>query len=204
MINKISLISFNSKEAPKAPENQETKAPSAPQINVKKELTPITSKVLTQYPNVKMPAKNRNYCIFDEKKVQNFLMRGEAALPEISKTLETSTDEKQVVEALYTLNRMIDNGVKGVDKMYPILSKFNDTNSANIQTFLAGIYRKTLVPDGFGPLVKMLIKDCNAQKAPKAPEKKSCQDYENFDATEEIGGAILEYIKKYSVSPKNA
>ena len=81
---------------------------------------------------------------------------------------------------------MIDNGVKGVDKLYPTLSKYNNSESPDIQVFLAGIYRKTLVPDAFGPLNRMLIKQILQPNSP------------HFDPTEEIGGAILEYIRSYS------
>ena len=81
---------------------------------------------------------------------------------------------------------MIENGTKGVDKMYPALARFNNTKSPYIQTFLAGIYRKTQVPDAFGPLVKMLVQ--NSIKPQPAP----------FDPNEEIGGAILEYVRNWS------
>lgn len=136
--------------------------------------------------NLQMPVCDRNYCLFDNKKVDSFVSQKEAALPELGKIIATSMDEKQVVEALYTVDRMIDDGVKNVDKLYPALSRFNDSKSPNIQTFLAGIYRKTLVPDGFGPLVKMLIQNSiNPQKD------------KTFDPNEEIGGAVLEYIRAY-------
>ena len=79
---------------------------------------------------------------------------------------------------------MLDNGVKGIDKMYPTFARFNDTKSPNIQTYLAGVYRKTKVPDAFGPLVKMLIKNSISEEKPTA----------NFDPNEEIGGAILDYL----------
>lgn len=134
--------------------------------------------------NVQMPCANRNYCLFDKNKVDSFVSQKEAALPQLANVIATSMDEKQVVEALYIVDRMIDDGVKNVDKLYPVLSRFNDTKSPNIQTFLAGIYRKTLVPDGFGPLVKMLI-----QNSINPPKDKT------FDPNEEIGGAILEYIR---------
>ena len=78
---------------------------------------------------------------------------------------------------------MLENGTKGIDKMYPTLSRFNNTQSANIQTFLAGIYRKIQVPDAFGPLVRMLIQNSMKQDQ-NMP----------FDPNEEIGGAILSYI----------
>ena len=67
--------------------------------------------------------------------------------------------------------------------MYPTLSRFNETKSPNIQTFLAGIYRKTQVPDAFGPLVKMLIQN-----------SLNPQPNDIFDPNEEIGGAILSYV----------
>ena len=90
-----------------------------------------------------------------------------------------------MLDGLYILNRMLDNNVEGIDKMYPTLSRFNNTNSPDIQVMLAGIYRKTLVPDAFGPLNKMLLKQTFYPNSPY------------FDPTEEIGGAILEYIKSY-------
>ena len=71
-----------------------------------------------------------------------------------------------------------------VDKMYPTFSRFNQTKSPNVQTYLAGIYRKTQVPDAFGPLVCMLIQ--NSINPPKTPQY--------FDPNEEIGGAILSYL----------
>ena len=78
---------------------------------------------------------------------------------------------------------MLDKKVKGVEKLYPTLSKFNKTKSPNIQVLLCGIYRKTLIPDAFGPMCAMLI---NQIQNPNSPY---------FDPTEEIGGAIFEYIR---------
>jgi hypothetical protein len=98
--------------------------------------------------------------------------------------LEHSNNEAQITETLYIMDRMIDNGTKGIDKLYPVFSRFNQTQSPNIQTFLAGIYRKIQVPDAFGPLCKMLIQ--NSMK-PNNPNQA-------FDPNEEIGGAILSYL----------
>lgn len=134
--------------------------------------------------NVIMPNTDRNYCLFNQSKVNYYVNQREQALPELENVLKTSKDEKEVVETLYIVDRMIDSGVKGVDKMYPALAKHNDTNSPNVQTFLAGIYRKTKVPDAFGPLCSMLIKNSIN------PPDKSC----GFDPNEEIGGAILDYL----------
>jgi len=131
-----------------------------------------------------LPAAGRNYCTFNKNEVDYFVKQGNRALPYLSVVLANSNNEPQIVETLYILDRMLDNGVKDVAKLYPVLSRFNNTGSANIQTFLAGIYRKTHVPDAFGPLIKMLIQ--NSLK-PYNPN-------ELFDPNEEIGGAILSYL----------
>ena len=133
--------------------------------------------------SVSFPNGTRNYCVFDQEKIDKVVQKREQALPEIEHTLKNTKSEADVVERLYELNLMLDNGVKGIDKMYPTLSKYNDTKSPNVQTFLAGIYRKTKVPDAFGPLCSMLIK--NSINPPKNA---------GFDPNEEIGGAILDYL----------
>lgn len=145
----------------------------------------------TQYfsaPETVLPVGERNYCLFNQPKVNFIVSQKEHSLPYLRQILENSQDEKEIVETLYIIDGLIDNGTKGISAIYPILAKFNDTKSQNIQTFLAGIYRKTQVPDAFGPLVKMLIQNSNSTE--KTP------------ANEEIGGAILEYIKNYSNNPK--
>lgn len=144
----------------------------------------------TSYPlqnngySIKMPNNQHNYCIFNQKRVDYFVKQKEFALPYLTNVLQTSQNEAQITETLYIMDRMIDDGIKGIDKLYPVFSKFNDTKSANIQTFLAGIYRKIQVPDAFGPLVKMLIQNSMKPQEPNQP----------FDPNEEIGGAILSYI----------
>ena len=133
---------------------------------------------------VSYPNQYQNYCSFD-KSVYTRAKLGEQNIPKIKEELDNPNNEEQVVEDLFILNLMLDNGIdkNKVAEIYPVLSKYNDTKSPNIQTFLAGIYRKTKIPDAFGPLVKMLIQDSIN------PPKDS-----NFDPTEEIGGAILDYL----------
>lgn len=144
---------------------------------------------LNSQKSVQLPQGERNYTIFDEKRIQYYVSQREKAIPHLKFVLQTSSDEGEIVEALYITDRLVDEHVKGIPAMYPVLSKFNNTKSDNIQSFLAGIYRKTQVPDGFGPLVKMLIQ--NSMKQTPTP------------ANEEIGGAILEYIRNYSNNPKS-
>lgn len=131
-----------------------------------------------------LPTATRNYCTFDKNEVDYFVKQKENALPYLTNILKNSNNEAQVTETLYIMDRLIDNGTKGIDKLYPVFARFNTTTSPNIQTFLAGIYRKLQVPDAFGPLVKMLIQ--NSQQ-PHNPNQL-------FDPNEEIGGAILSYV----------
>ena len=133
---------------------------------------------------VSYPNQIRNYCVFSPV-VNERIKNGEAEIPVIKQSLNNPKSEDEVVEDLFILNCLIDEGVEPlkVAELYPELSRYNGTNSPNIQTFLAGIYRKTKVPDAFGPLVAMLIR--NSINPPQNPD---------FDPTEEIGGAILDYL----------
>lgn len=133
-----------------------------------------------------LPDATRNYTIFNQDVVNRLVGYREKAIPLILETLSTTNKENVAAEGLYVLDRMIDAGVKGIDKTYPVISRFNNTISPTLQTLLAGIYRKTQVPDAFGPLCKMLIRDSMQP------------DYPFFDPTEEIGGAILEYLQNKS------
>lgn len=144
-----------------------------------------------QYPyyicaNCKLPEPGRNYCIFNQQEVDYFVKQKENALPYLTDILAHSNHEGQITETLYIMDRMLDNDTKGIDKLYPVFARFNNTNSPNIQTFLAGIYRKIQVPDAFGPLIKMLIQN----------SLKPVDPHQAFDPNEEIGGAILSYLSE--------
>ncbi len=128
--------------------------------------------------SISYPNRYRNYCLFDENRVS-----ARKNLENIRASLKNPDSEDEVVEDLYILNKMLDGGEKGIETLYPELSVYNNTTSPNIQTYLAGIYRKTKIPDAFGPLISMLIK--NSINPPQNA---------NFDPNEEIGGAILEYL----------
>lgn len=128
--------------------------------------------------SVSYPNQYRNYCIFDEKRISE-----RKNLETIRESLKNPKSEDEVVEDLYILNLMLDEGENDVKTLYPVLAEYNQSKSPNIQTFLAGIYRKTKIPDAFGPLVSMLIQ--NSINPPKNV---------SFDPNEEIGGAILEYL----------
>jgi len=133
--------------------------------------------------NVKMPDYTRNYCNFNYPLVNEIVSYREKAVPAVESFLKAVLDERQISEGLYVLDRMIDAGVKGIEKTYPTISRFNNTNSPTIQVMLSGIYRKTKPPEAFGPLVGMLVR---GSLSPQNPY---------FDPSEEIGGAVLEYLR---------
>lgn len=133
-----------------------------------------------------LPDVQRNYSVLNQELVGKIVARKEEALPSLMRFLKVVQDERQVTEGLYILDRMIDAGAKDIYKTYPVISRFNHTDSPNVQVMLAGIYRKTQVPDGFGPLMSMLVK--NSINPPRT----------SFDPNEEIGGAILEYLRNKS------
>lgn len=142
------------------------------------------TKIYYACTSCQLPTRERNYCTFDKNEVDYFVKQKQEALPFLKEILKYSNNEAQIVETLYILDRMCDEKVDGIKEMYPYLARFNQTGSANIQTFLAGIYRKTQIPDAFGPLVNMLIKNCQTPHNPN----------QYFDPNEEIGGAILSYL----------
>ena len=130
---------------------------------------------------VSYPNQIRNYCLFDEKRINE-----KKDFNVIKETLSNSSSQDEILESLCALNLMLEEDSKNIEKtkdLYPILSKYNSTRNPNIQTFLAGIYRKIKVPDAFGPLCVMLIQNA-------INPHKDCY----FDPNEEIGGAILDYL----------
>ena len=138
-----------------------------------------------------LATKEKPYCQFDQEKVDLFVNAREKAIPALSEMLNNAKDEGEVCEGLYIANAMAAENVKGVDKMYyGTFSKFNEDKSPNVQSLLSGVYRRILVPDTFGPLVKMLAD--NIKEPPQDPP---------FDPNESIGGAILELIKAPKINP---
>lgn len=133
--------------------------------------------------NFKLPDERKNHAQFDESLVKKIASYKECAVKPVVDMLKTAQSEKDITAGLFLLNRIIDAGAKGVENTYPVISRFNYSESHNVQVMLAGIYRKTLVPDAFGPLVTMFMK--NSQKPVQIP----------FDPNEEVGGAILEYLR---------
>ena len=138
-----------------------------------------------------LATKEKPYCQFDQNKVDLFVNAREKAIPALTKMLNEAKTEEDKTEGLFIANQMIAAGTKGMDKMYyGTFSKFNEDRSPNVQSMLSGVYRRILVPDAFGPLMKMLVTNI------LVPQKDA-----PFDPNESIGGAILEHIKAPEIHP---
>ena len=150
------------------------------------QITPINQSISQLGQKTVLPDYTRNYTIFNQELVENIASQKEEAIPPLMRFLSVVQDERQIVEGLYVLDKMAEANVNGLWDTYPVISRFNGTNSPNVQVMLAGVYRKTQVPDGLGPLMSMLIKNTFY------PTQAS------FDPNEEVGGAILEYLRNKS------
>lgn len=151
-------------------------------------ICPVILNCISQLGNgVQLPNQYRNHCVFDENRTNEILKQAEHALPVVDTFLKSAVTEEQVLDGLHVIDKMADLKVKNLDKIYPTLSRFNYCLSPNIQVMLAGIYRKTLIPDAFGPLNRMLQQQIYYPNSPY------------FDPTEEIGGAILEYNRSFKI-----
>ena len=139
--------------------------------------------------DIKYPDPTRNYCQLNEKRVSEIANYKEKAIQPLSVYISSSMNHNGIIESLFVVNKMIDNKTNNMEQIYPALSRFNHSRCPHIQTLLAGIYRKLQIPDGFGPLINMLIQNSKTENQYPKPL---------FDPNEEIGGAILEYIKNYS------
>ena len=62
------------------------------------------------YSVVIMPNNSCNYCKFEQDKLKPIIDKGSEVLPEIKLNLEQAVTESDIVENLYILDRMLDNG----------------------------------------------------------------------------------------------
>ncbi len=146
-------------------------------------ISPIAQHSYFSVPETILPEGKRNYCLFNQDIVDFVASQKEASIPYVKKSLAFADNEKEILETLAITDKMLDNKTSDMESLYPYLAKYNNTKSPNIQTYLAGIYRKMQVPDAFGPLIAMLIN--NIKEKPDS----------NIDPNEEIGGANLSYIE---------
>ena len=76
---------------------------------------------------VSYPTQNRNYCLFDDKRIND-----KKDIKIIKNTLDNPKTEEEILESLYALNLMLDEDKKYIEEaknIYPTLAKYNNTSS---------------------------------------------------------------------------
>ena len=61
---------------------------------------------------IELPNEDCNHCNFNKPLIENLLENKEQSIIEIKNVLKKTNDEKQIIEALYTINQMLDNGLE--------------------------------------------------------------------------------------------
>lgn len=151
----------------------------------------LSAAIYTFVESSKLPDEKINYFTFDENLASKIVSGKEKSIAPVLTFLKNNDDEKSATAGLYLLNRLFDAGTKGLSSAYPVISKFNYSKSPNVQVMLSGVYRKTQVPDAFGPLMNMYMEDCKNLHHNSDIKSKST----SFDPKEEVGGAILSYLE---------
>lgn len=107
----------------------------------------------------------------------------EQAVEPLAELLEFSNSRRQVVEGLYTAQRLAETGTRNLNLLYAVVAdRFKNTKDAWLQTYIAGFYRALKEPSATGHLLQMLS------------QNKATQSGSMLNPAEEIGGTLLELV----------
>lgn len=118
--------------------------------------------------------------------VEQLARQGPSVVDPLYQLLLTSPHRTQVAEGLYLAQRLAESKTSNVRKLYAAAARFNTTTDPLIQVYLAGFYRKLGVPESFGPMLAMLMR--NSQQAVSSYVPNATQ------ANEEVGGTLLQLL----------
>lgn len=186
------IVPFTFRQFNKIQQPQKTHMPA--QDNITREPCELVEAFCESFV---LPDENFNHSRFDENLAKKIAAYTDSATEPVTDMLQATDDEKKATAGLFLLNRIIDAGAKNVGNTYHIISKFNNSDSPNVQTMLAGIYRKTQVPDGFAPLMTMYLKNAKSPKTnPFNPDEEICGAMLAYLGNTQMTDALLEYLKK--------
>ena len=115
--------------------------------------------------------------------VEQIVRYREQAVEPLAELLEFSNSRRQVVEGLYTAQRLAETGTRNLNLLYAVVAdRFQNTKDAWLQTYIAGFYRAFKEPASTGHLLKMLS------------QNKATQSGSMLNPAEEIGGTLLELV----------
>ncbi len=139
-----------------------------------------------------MDAQSR--VVMNRSLVENIVRYGESAIPVLFGYIDAllqqpALNRLAIVEALYTGQRLAENKVNGVNKLYGVTCRLNTVKDPLILTYLGGFYEKLNEVESFGPTLSALINMAVTQY----PQPNLRQN-PTLDAPESLGGAVLEMI----------
>ena len=116
--------------------------------------------------------------------VEQIVRYRERAVEPLAELLEFSNSRRQVVEGLYTSQRMAETGTRNMNLIYAVVAdRFKNTKDIWLQTYIAGFYRAYKEPAAAGHLMQMLMQN-----------KGLASSNLMFNPNEEVGGALLELV----------
>lgn len=122
--------------------------------------------------------------------IEFLVEKNRAVISPLYQLLTTSENLYQIVEGLHLAQHLAAAKVPGVDTLYAAAARFNYTSNPLIQVYLAGFYRKLCLPESFGPMLEMLIR--------QAQQPRNSEFQEDLNPMEEVGGTILQHIAEFA------
>lgn len=120
--------------------------------------------------------------------VQQVVSLREKALPALNLLLNSTSSTATIMEALHAATLMAENGVQGVEKLYPAAARFNHHIDPAVQVHLARFYGKINEPKAFGPLLTTAIH--------YAANQYPAGSYAASQFTEEAGKSFLNQLAR--------
>lgn len=122
---------------------------------------------------------------FNQPLIRAIVSYRELAVPALGRFLAQARTVPQIIEALYTAEELAENGIRGVDPLYSLASRWNRHPHPLVQIYLAGFYRNIPQPAAFGPMMTTLIRQAMTTNAATPGP---------FRIDEEVGGTVLQKI----------
>lgn len=125
---------------------------------------------------------------FNEPLVRSIAALRESALPALNLLLQSTNTTTTILEALHTATRMAENGVLGVETLYPAAAHLNGHIDPAVQVQLARFYGKINEPKAIGPMLNTAIH--------YAANQYPMGSYAAYRFTEEAGEAVLNQVAR--------
>jgi hypothetical protein len=125
---------------------------------------------------------------FNEPLINRLVSLREKALPPLHLLLKSTNTTTTILEALYAATRLAENGVFGVETLYPAAAHLNSHIDPSVQMQLARFYGKINEPKAIGPMLNTAIH--------YATNQYPMGSYAAYRFTEEAGEAILNQVAR--------